>query len=52
MTRREKEREVGVGLKSEQERGGKAINHSGGYRVGLGVRAPSPWAVRGATHVN
>ena len=44
--------EVGMGLKSEQEWGGKAINHCGIYRVGLGVRAPSLGANRGALHVN
>lgn len=50
MTCREKERLAG--LKSEQEQGGKAINHSGVYRVGLDVWAPSLWAVGGALHVN
>lgn len=47
-----KERERLAGLKSEQEQGGKAINHCGIYRVGLGVRALSLWAVGGALHIN
>lgn len=45
-------REVVMGLKLEQEWGGAAINLSGLYRVGLGAGAASPWAVRGALHVN
>ncbi|KAI9538944.1 hypothetical protein NQZ68_009021 [Dissostichus eleginoides] len=40
-------REVCTGLKSVQEWGGKAINHSGIYRVGLGVQASSQGALRG-----
>lgn len=37
MTRRERVGLVDMGLKLEQEQEGKAINHSGVYRVGLGV---------------
>lgn len=45
-------KDVGIGLKSVQDWGGKVINHSGVYRVGLGVRARSLWAISGVLHVN